>query len=602
MKCKKCGFEWQSYGEAFTCPGCGALATLTQSEKQTLWEEAYRAEKIKDYSLRAKCYLALAELGDEKAEYAYAECLRRGVGVAQNEEEALFWYRASARQKYPGAAFRLSECLRATRFGDSKKQVFFWLRVAAELGDVDAAYALATHYEEGEGTDSSHRHSMYYLTRAAMMGHKDACIALARRYYEGDGVEKNLAAARYFMKDIPVSGFRMKRFARRLSAFEAEEPLEILLPTLEEERLALGLEAESSGEHVIASHIYFFAARGGSVDATYRLGRFYEEGLGVPKSASEARRRYGIAAAAGHKEALLRLAALAEAGIGGDVDADVAIQSYKTLEEMGSAEGAYRLGKIYREGKLVSTDVPEAIRHYKAASAAGHEGAKGALDEIRATADEIYEKACLLESRGEMIAAEEAYLAAAELGHAGAAYTMGILTEESAVSPADRKLAFTYYRTAAEGGHIGGIYRLGLCYGRSYGVARDYAAANSLLSIAAKRKYEGAEAELSALKARKYKRAARRFYSISSVLYRKGDVAEAVKFRNFAAKLGSARAMYVLGCHFEFGEGLPADRLKAGAWYTRAATAGFDASRGDLKGGFLRERKKLVLARRNAQS
>ena len=86
------------------------------------------------------------------------------------------------------------------------------------------------------------------------------------------------------------------------------------------------------------------------------------------------------------------------------------------------------------------------------------------------------------------------------------------------------------------------------------------------------------------------------------MLYRKGDVAEAVKFRNFAAKLGSARAMYVLGCHFEFGEGLPADRLKAGAWYTRAATAGFDASRGDLKGGFLRERKKLVLARRNAQS
>ena len=67
MKCKRCGFEWQSYGEALTCPGCGVVTALTQSEKQTLWEEAYEAEKIKDLALRARCYLALAEQGDEKA-------------------------------------------------------------------------------------------------------------------------------------------------------------------------------------------------------------------------------------------------------------------------------------------------------------------------------------------------------------------------------------------------------------------------------------------------------------------------------------------------------------------------------------------------------
>lgn len=601
MKCKKCGFEWQSYGEAFTCPGCGVLATLTQSEKQTLWEEAYRAEKIKDFSLRAKCYLALAELGDVKAAYSYGECLRRGVGVAQNEEEALFWYKASARQKYPGAAYRLAECLRASRFGDSTKQVFFWLRVAAELGDVDAAFALAEKYETGDGVAASHRHALHYLTRAAMMGHEEARVALAHRYYVGDGVEKNVAAARYFMRGVPVSGFRMKRFVRRLGVGDVEEPLEIPLPSQEAERLALGMEAENAGEHVIASHIYFFAARGGSADAAYRLGRFYEEGLGVPMSASEARRRYGIAAEAGHKDALLRLGMLAEAGIGGNVDAKVAMESFAALEEAGVSEGAYRLGRIFRTGKLTASDVPEAIRHYKVAAAAGHEGAKAALEEIRATSDEIYENACLLEANGELASAQDGYRAAANMGHAGAAYTMGILTEEAAAKPRERKLAFSYYRTAAEGGHVGGVYRLGLCYSRGYGVERNFGIANSLLSIAAKQKYEGAEAELRTLKNSKYRRIARRFYSISSVLYRKGDVMEAVKFRNIAAKLGSSRAMYVLGCHFEFGEGLPADRLKAGAWYTRAATAGFDASRGDLKGGFLRERKKLVLARRNAK-
>ena len=127
-----------------------------------------------------------------------------------------------------------------------------------------------------------------------------------------------------------------------------------------------------------------------------------------------------------------------------------------------------------------------------------------------------------------------------------------------------------------------------------------FAAANSLLSIAAKRKYEGAEAELSALKARKYKRAARRFYSISSVLYRKGEVSEAIRFRSVAAKLGNPRAMYALGCHYEFGDGVPMDRDRAQGWYTYAGNAGFKVSaRSDYKGGFLRERKLLFLRKKN---
>ena len=90
MKCKRCGFEWQSYGEALTCPGCGVVTALTQSEKQTWWEEAYEAEKIKDLALRARCYLALAEQGDEKAAYAYGECLRRSFGVLVEARRSVF--------------------------------------------------------------------------------------------------------------------------------------------------------------------------------------------------------------------------------------------------------------------------------------------------------------------------------------------------------------------------------------------------------------------------------------------------------------------------------------------------------------------------------
>lgn len=600
MKCKKCAYEWQSFGESLTCPGCGTRVTLTSSEKQTLWEEAYEAEKIKDHTLCAKRYFALAEMGDEKAQYAYGECLRRGIGVAANVDEAILWYKAAARRRYPAAAYRLAKCLaESKKYGDSAGRVYFWLRVAAEFGETDAAIELSEAYESGVGVEPSHRHALFWLMRAAEYGNNDARLTLAKMYYEGNGVEQDLAAARYFMKDVPVVGFRMRRFARRLGSGECEAPAEVTILAREEERLSLARQAEGDGEYAIASHLYFFAARGGNLEATFRLGRLYEEGLGVPKSPEEARRRYGIAADAGFAEAALRLGILCAEGRGGAVDVEKAILYFTRLAEEGNADAAFRLGEIYREGKLVAADLLSAIRYYNSAMASGHEGARLAMDEINTVAGRIYEKASRLEKRGDPDGARDAYRAAALMGHAGAAYASGLMLEHSAKNAEERKEVFAFYRTAAEGGHIGGVYHLALCYRNGYGTARDFAVATELLTVAAKQKHTEAEEELNAMKLAKYRRVARRFYSISSVLYRKGDLVEAIKFRNIAAKLGSARAMYMLGCHFEFGDGLPADRVKASAWYTRAIAAGYDPAHGDLKGGFLRERKKLIVAKRN---
>lgn len=600
MKCKKCGFEWQSYGEALACPSCGGQTVLTQSEKQTLWEEAHEAETIKDYDLLAKCYHELAEQGDERAAYAYAECLRSGSGVKANVEESVFWYRAAARRMYPAAAYRLAVLLADdTRFGDSKKQSFFWLRVAAELGDSDAAVLLAHTYEKGDGVEASHRHALFWLMKAAKAGHGGACLTLAKSYFDGNGVAKDLAAARYYARQASEAGFRGKLASLLFGFGESREPVEIVLSTREEDRVSLGKEAEAAGEHAIAASLYFHAARGGNADATYRLGNFYAEGRGVPKSLPEARRRYGIAARAEHPEALLRMANFLENGIGGDKDLSLARQCYEKLEEMNVAEGAYLLGEVYRLGKDVAVDFPHALRHYRKAAALGFKKAENALDDLKVTADGIYERAVALEESGNMDAAIKEYRIAAEMGQAASAYTIGFMMEQAATTVEQRKEAVSFYRVSAEGGHIGGIFRLGLCYSRGYGVARNYANANSLLTIAAKQHYEGAEEELAVLKARKYRRAARRFYSISSVLYRKGKVAEAIKFRNIAAQLGSARAMFMLGCHLEFGDGVAPDRTKASAWYTRSMELGFDPARSDLKGGYLRARKKLLLTKKN---
>ena len=202
----------------------------------------------------------------------------------------------------------------------------------------------------------------------------------------------------------------------------------------------------------------------------------------------------------------------------------------------------------------------------------------------------------MAERSGDYSTAAELYTAAANMGHHGASYLLGLLYETGKTGKTDRQGAFRAYTAAAAGGNLGAICRLGLCYSRGFGVNRDFAAAIKLLSVAAKQNVEEAKAELERIKARKYRKTARRFYAASTVMYRRGDVLEAIKFRNIAAKLGSPRAMYMLGCHFDFGDGLPMDKSKAHAWFDRAAKAGYTPNgTKDLKIGYLRERKQLLL-------
>ncbi len=597
MKCKNCGFEWKSYGENTVCPDCATSASLTHNEQQSLWEDAHNAEKIKDHARRAHCFFRLAELGDKRAQYAYAECLAKGVGVPENREEATMWYKAAARHMYPAAALRLAFCLQGKR-GEVNDQMLFWLSVAAEFGEAEAAYELSVLYEDGEGVSPSHTHSLFWLTLAANGGHEEAIVKLAQMYAVGDGVEKRPAVARGLLARFTELPRRLRRLARKLGHGDTVELPAISLANREGERLAVGFKAESLGEYTIAANIYFLSAKSGNAKAQYQLGLCYENGNGVPRSAEEARRRFGLAAEAGLTDAALSLGRYAAEGIGGDKDGALAVRLFTKAAENGSVEAAYLLGRAYSEGVLTESDPVLSLKYYEQAAAAGHAAAATARTRIREATAAIYEKGRLAEKQGEYPLALELYTAAADMGHHAAAYAVGLLHENGSCGKVDRHAAFLSYTAAASGGNLGAIYRLGLCYAEGFGVNRDFSAATRLLSVAAKQNVAEAKTALERIKTRKYLKIARRFYAASTVMYRRGDVLEAIKFRNVAAKLGSARAMYLLGCHFDFGDGLPMDKSKAHAWFERAAKAGYIPSGvKDLKSGYLKERKQLLAHR-----
>jgi TPR repeat protein len=86
---------------------------------------------------------------------------------------------------------------------------------------------------------------------------------------------------------------------------------------------------------------------------------------------------------------------------------------------------------------------------------------------------------------------------------------------------------------------------------------------------------------------------AHRLYSAAAAVYHRGDVEGAIRLRLEAAKSGSARASYMIGCHFEFGDGVVLDRERAARWYESAANAGFLGGHARLKSGYLREKRKI---------
>ena len=587
------------HGENMRCPSCATGNALTHSECQALWDKVYSAEKIKDRALRASSLLRLAEQGDAKAGFEYAECLFNADGVSENREEALLWYKAAAGKLHPTAAYRFAMNLMEQKFGNNQTQVVFWMRVAGELGNANAAYELYRIYENGEGVTPSHKSALHWLVRGAEGGNTDCAAKLVKMYATGSGVEKNIAAARYFIEKISDPTFLQKMYFFTLGKGEGSFPSEIDDRSSLKESLALADWAAAEAEYDIAARLYYLGALKGDAGANYALGCSYEKGNGVPKSESEARHHFFLAASAGNAAAYIKLGDYAKDGIGGDIDASLALSSYERAADLGSAEACFRLAEAYRHGTLCAPSLPKALRYYEKASLLGNTEAAAEVENIRRATSAVYEKGLAADREGDVCAAAHFFGMAAGMGHAGASYLIGTMYEEGRGVAPDMKKAVAYFRTAAESGNLAAIYRLGICYSEGRGVKRDYAVARKLLSVAAKQNYGASVAILDNMRRQKHLRAAQKIYSISSILYRRGEVAECIRYRMLAAKLGNARAMYMLGCHFEFGDGLPMDREKATAWYNRAQRAGFRTGAGsDPKGGFLRARKALILSKR----
>ena len=260
---------------------------------------------------------------------------------------------------------------------------------------------------------------------------------------------------------------------------------------------------------------YIKAAEQGLVNAQFKLGYCYQEGIGVSKDEKKALKWYAKAAEQGHTTAQYFLAYCYRYGIWVSKDEKKAVEWYIKAAEQGHTDAQNSLGYCFQNGIGIPKDEKKAVEWYRKAVEQGHAMAQNNLGycyQVGIGVSKDVEKAV------------DWYTKSAEQGHATAQYNLGYCYKYGEGVTQDYTEAVKWYRKAAEQGLASAQFNLGYCYQYGEGVTQDYT--------------------------------------------------EAVKWYRKAAEQGNATAQYNLGNCYENGIGVSKDGEKAEEWYTKAANRG----------------------------
>lgn len=131
-----------------------------------------------------------------------------------------------------------------------------------------------------------------------------------------------------------------------------------------------------------------YAAKNGSMPATYRLGTIYEKGMdGVPRDPAKARQLYEQAANAGNVAAMHNLGVMLASGAIGQPDYRTAVTWFTRAAERGVRDSQYNLAVLYARGFGVTANPAEAWRWFALAAARGDGEAALKRDEMAVKVD-----------------------------------------------------------------------------------------------------------------------------------------------------------------------------------------------------------------------
>jgi len=142
------------------------------------FQKGLKAYNKGDYATALREWRPLAEQGNAGAQFNLGFMYENGLGVPQDDKEAVNWYRKSAEQGYADAQYNLGNMYRqGLGVPQDDKEAVNWYRKSAEQGNANAQYNLGLMYQGGLGALQDDVYAHMWFNIAASNGHDDARIA-----------------------------------------------------------------------------------------------------------------------------------------------------------------------------------------------------------------------------------------------------------------------------------------------------------------------------------------------------------------------------------------------------------------------------------------
>ena len=212
--------------------------------------------------------LKAAQKGFSEAQNNLGLMYAHGIGVKQDDAQAVHWYRKAAEQGHAGAQCNLG---RMYALGLGEKQDYAeavcWYRKAAKQGHAVAQFNLGVMYENGRGVKIDLAEAAYWYRKAAQQDHPDAQCNLGWMYDHGRGEKQDQAQAVIWYRKAAEQGHAVAQY--NIGKMYAK---------------GKGVEVND----VEACNWYFKAAKNGSKDAQLELASHYQQGHGLKKDLLQA--------------------------------------------------------------------------------------------------------------------------------------------------------------------------------------------------------------------------------------------------------------------------------------------------------------------------
>lgn len=565
IKCKNCGSENKSY--YVICEECASEFVLDANEEKMLCDEAKRLYTSGDFTESVRIYKFLGELGVREGERELGLMLEAGKLLPRNIEMATSYFYSAAKKGDVTAAYKYSRLV--SRFNDDESD--FWLAYSALMGCHDSYADAALLYSKYADEETA----AYYVRLAADGGEVDAIVEMARRHLYGVGVQESESIAKWYIdkiEKIPI--FALKLYRRLRVVRSAKEPKALVFTHKNRILRALISEAKKKGLRAVLLNLSKMLAGSGSPDSAVDLASLYIEGIEFPQDVSRGISLLEEATEAGSAVGAVYLGNLYLEGKYTERDEKRALEYYRLAVKLG-AEGVFEeLGDVFSDGVLTEPEMMLALSLYERGEAVGIKSCEKKAKAIRAEREKNYLEACRIEKNSP----EDAFTlfkrsvdAGYNLAHAKIAYyyECGIGTK------VNRAGAFYHYSRALELGDSRAYEGLGRCYARGIGVAFDFKTAAKYLSEAKNMGSASADRELYRIYENKKKHMMRSLYSTAIRLFynKKFDLSRSML--EVCMSFGMPEAIYTIGCLYEFGITLPADRMIARKFYDKAAELGY---------------------------